>query len=467
MSSSRIRVLLALSLGLLAGAAISACGADHLQAPAPPPKKALAPLECRSIEQLMPRFLEAIATGRTEGFRRVVLQHLLEGERPGTPPPMADVLRTLFTTLSGFAKQPPELGALPGELCAPWGVCRSGGRNTKRCLATVECEAGAVCEGAPPLPDKAHPLCEMRRALEVLVHEGKGIDALRRMDPLLGGIVNYVIGRPPEGPTPHFEVAGVISDLCAQKAVCKPEDTLDLVVAFTAFTETPEGRAAVERFTELASHPGLQPLLNDDGNQYGGEKGIVALVKVVITTTLGMDDPADLDALPIDQMPGDLQPLMRQLLGDTKLLLDPKRVPNMQRPLKKALNCLNVQDPSSHLVRMVYRLGLESRIKEFGLTSMTQTLKELMAIDKRGTIIHLVGTLAKAVRQDEQALGSLARVCSTLFSVKTSSSQPQSNAELALPVLSDLFAQKIGSEALCAVDALVYGCSGGALPACR
>ena len=67
---------------------------------------------------------------------------------------------------------------------------------------------------------------------------------------------------------------------------------------------------------------------------------------------------------------------------------------------------------------------------------------------------------------DEQAVDSAASVCRTLFSTKVEAGQAKSNAELALPVVGDLFAAGIGNELLCAIDTLVWGCSGGTQPAC-
>ena len=44
--------------------------------------------------------------------------------------------------------------------------------------------------------------------------------------------------------------------------------------------------------------------------------------------------------------------------------------------------------------------------------------------------------------------------------------ETQSNAQLALPVIADLAQIGVANEAICAVDTLIYGCSGGHQPAC-
>ena len=90
----------------------------------------------------------------------------------------------------------------------------------------------------------------------------------------------------------------------------------------------------------------------------------------------------------------------------------------------------------------------------------------------RGALIHLLGTIATAIRNDEQAIDSSAKVCRTLLSTDANTRladggiQAQSNAQLALPVVGDLLAAGIVSEGICAIDTLIYGCAGGPQPAC-
>ncbi len=426
-------------VGLVAGFALTAvsCGARDKDAP-PPPQKAQALQHCRSFEELMPRFHASLETGQTEGLRTVIRDHLMVGAREGDTPPINDVMRAIFATLTRFAKLPAEAGAPDGDLCAK----------------------------VPPPISQAHPMCEMRRAMETLVHQGKGLEAFALVDPLLTSVFDYVIGRPPSASTPHYEVAGVLSAMCTQNANCQMSDTLDLVIAFSAFIETPDGTGMLHRLDDLVKHPALEPFLSDDGQQYGGENGIVALADVLQLTVQGMQDPADLNSLPINQLPADLRPLLEAMLGDLKKMLDPNRSPNILRPMKRVLNCLDKSDGGRELVRMIYRLGFVEDVQEFGLTKIMDAVRGLRDTDERGTLIHLVGTLARAVREDEQAIDSAARVCQTVFSTRVDSGDGRFNAEQALPVIADLFRDGFAGEAICAVDTLVYGCAGGPQPAC-
>ena len=420
------------------------CGANDVEAPKPPEP---AQASCRSFDELMPRFTQALETGRTENLRLVIKNHLAVGERSSDDaPPMAEVLRAVFQTLGRFAAMPPEQGAPEGETCATT---------------------------APPVA-VAHPICEMRRAMDVLVHDAKGLEAIQIIDPLVRAALDYVIGRPPSATKPHYEVATVLSGMCQQNVACQMNDTLDLVIAFSAWLETDDGRASLDRINALINNPALQPFLNDDGAQYGGENGIVALANLVITTTLSMQDPSELDNLPLSSLPEDLQPDIQAVVGDLKKMLDPNRQPNILAPMKKALNCYDKQDrenstdvPRRELIRMVYRLGFDDNLPEFGITRLVGTAKDLRELDQRGTLIHLVGTLAQAVRSDETAVDAAAQVCHALFATTVSPGETKSPAELALPDVADLYRDGVTGEAMCAADTLLYGCAGGAQPACE
>src|SRR5687768_874504 len=114
LSSGRRVASLSLAAGLLAGVALAlACGAQDTEAPAPPPRTEPS---CRNFDELMPRFTAALETGKTEGLRLVIQNHLLVGARDGgVSPPITDVLRSIFVTLARFAALPPEPGALAGQ----------------------------------------------------------------------------------------------------------------------------------------------------------------------------------------------------------------------------------------------------------------------------------------------------------------------------------------------------------------
>ncbi len=437
--------LLLLPLSALMFAIAFACGADNLDAPHADPvflPDGGTPVQCKSFEQLMPGFVTAINQGRTENLRKVIKDHLLVPEREGDPPPINDTLRAVFATLTTFSHKPPELGAPKNQLCA----------------------------ATPPPLSVANEMCELRRALDLLVHQGQGIAALKLVDPQLSALVNYIIGKGPDG-KPHYEVAHVLSAQCSQDAECQLSSGLDLVVALSHYLETAEGKkllADLDTLTSTGLGDGGLPL-NLGALQ---ENDVVGLSKILLGA-LQAGTPADLDNLLNNPLLSPYKMTLTPIIDDLKVVLDPKHDPNLITPTRAVLNCITKKDPNSEVVRMIYRLALgPNKLPEFGFTKLIAALNGVRDVDKRGALIHLLGTIATAIRIDEQAIDSSAKVCRTLLSTDTNTVlldggvQAQSNAQLALPVVGDLLKAGIVSEGICAIDTLIYGCAGGSQPAC-
>jgi hypothetical protein len=167
------------------------------------------------------------------------------------------------------------------------------------------------------------------------------------------------------------------------------------------------------------------------------------------------------NSLPLpDQVKTDLQPVV----GDLEKILGRAEI---MTPLRRSLNCLTAEDRSSDLTKMLYRLTIEEACPEFGLTRLTGALQGVQQVDQRGSLIFIVNVLAKAVRADELAVDSAAKVCRTAFSTARGPGQVRSNAELALPAVADLVRVGVIKEGICAADTLIFGCAGGTPPACR
>lgn len=426
-------IFLLLSCG---GLWLWACGAENAVAPRAEQPAALD--SCRGEEGLAPRFREAIAKGRTEGLRQVMSEMLTAGSRGDDPSPLHSVMRALFVTVSRLARSPAEANAPVGQVCAT---------------------------PAPPLQD-AHPLCEMRRAGRLLVHEGKGNEWLALLDPMISGILNYIIGKEPSSSVPHYELARVIHGMCGQNATCQVSDTLDMVVALLAFAETQEGADALTHLSKLIQNPALQPFLTDDGEQYGGEAGFVALLKILFTTIQSMESPDELDVFPVDQLPVGLRADVKKGLDYIKAMLDTNRTPNVLAPTKKVLYCHQTQDANMDLLRMFYRLALDRKLDAFGLRELAQTLDTLRQADSRGSLLFLVRQIVEGLAQDEGAVDGAAQLCRTFMSTTPGARGAPSNAERVLPVVSELFSGGLANELICAFDVLIFGCTGGPSPAC-
>jgi hypothetical protein len=305
----------------------------------------------------------------------------------------------------------------------------------------------------------------MRRSLDLLVHQGKGIEAINLVTPQLTTLVNYLTGtgldckgRPRAA---HYEVSGIVSQFCTQNLNCQLTDGLDMTIAFTAYVNTPDGKALLQHLNDLAAKPSITGLLDP---QSLTEADMVTIARSLIVAVQGADAAGLRNAfnnLPLPPaVKTDLQPVvddMVKLLGHPELMV----------PLRRSLNCLTTEDRNLDTVRMIYRLAIEEQCSEFGLTRLTGAIKGIQDADPRGSLFFIAGTLATAVRGDDLAIDSAANVCRTVFSTAKAPGEVSSNAQLALPVVGEIVKAGVINEGICAIDTLLFGCAGGAQPACR
>jgi len=424
-----------------AGLVLAAC-AENAEAPRQVPSNPEA-LQCRTFEQLAPNFWAFVSPelSKYNNLACIIRTQLL-GEREGDVPALNDVLRAVFVLLDNLAAQGPELNAPPKQPNKPQEKCAPEDQPSLW----------------PPAKD-ANQLCELRRTLFVLVHQGKGIELLNLVDPQIASALNYILGRGKDR-TKHYEIAGVVSRACSQNGQCQLSNGLDLLIALSEYLESSDGKKTVADLQTLLKSPTIQGFLDSSAPNSLTEDGAVAIARV-LGPAIQNASAADLQNLieqpPLNQFKPELQPV----IDDLKIILGK---PELMTPLKKSLTCLTFSDPNYDLVRMIHRLGLRDQLPEFGIRRLAQLIEDLQTIDDRGALVHLLGTISKGVRADEQAIDSAASVCRTLFS--TAGTAGQSNAERGLPVVADLLAAGVGSELLCAVDTLVWGCSGGSQPAC-
>ncbi len=419
--------LSALVVGMVLGAS---CSNENAQAPAAEKQENIQ--QCRTFNEIMPNFEKAISTGRTDNLKTVIEGQLLKSPREDVPPPINDVLRALFATLNRLATKPPEAGAASGQYCAP--------------------------SSAPPPLTQANEICEVRRSLDILVHQGKGIEAINVISPLVLAVIDYIVGRGSDG-KPHYEVAAVFSGLCTQDANCQLSNGLDLLIGFSAYLQLQDGKQLVTDLFTLAEKPSFQALLDPTSSLT--EDGFVALFKA-LRPAIQAADPAAIDNainnLPFSQQTKDD---LRPVIEDVKKVV---ATPSLIVPTRRALTCIAAKDTNDDLTRMIYRLAIRDKLALLGVTKLVETLKNLQDVDQRGALVYLVGTLASAVRNDEQAIDSAASVCRTLLSTSPGPGQTRGNAELVLPTIQGT---GIFAELICAVDTLLFGCTGGRQPACE
>lgn len=434
--------LLAMALVL----SLTTCGADKQVAPAAEVRTGDIH-QCQSFEALNPALLKAIQSGKTEVLRRVVEEQLLKA-KDGELAPLLDVLRAVFEGLTRLAKAPPELGAPEGEYCR--------------------------ASSMPPPVAQANELCELRRTLQALVHDGKGIDAINLLEPRLLTLLGYITGegdkcsggpRSPQAPAKyvtHYEVAALFSRMCAQRGNCQLSTGLDLTIAFTEFAATPEGKQMVAHMNALASRSSISSFLQPARLS---EDQFVAMAEALIPVVQAADASGVDQAFNAAPIPSDVRADLQPLVADMKLLLGN---PALTTPMRLSLECLKQTDPARDLTRMVYRILVSEQCEEFGLTKLTETAKQLESVDERGAFFRVLGNVSRAIRRDVTAVDSAASVCRSLFSTEPIAAQGnRSNAELLLPLSYGLVQEGVVNQVICGADTLLFGCAGGAQPACR
>lgn len=416
---------LGVSVALWAG-----CGAESSLAPPPEPVAEVS--QCRSFEQLMPRFVQVVREGRLSGLAAIVREQLSTPAGQGTPSPAGELLRSLLTLLGSLTKEPREASAPEGQLCD--------------------------FSPAAPAPKDANTLCVVRRLGRSMVESRQGLEMLQLVDPQISGVLRYVLGGSRPGARPHLEVASVLSSMTRQSEVCSLSEGLTLVATLAEYLESSEGRPMLERLVALVENPTVRALLSDDGQRVGGEDGFVALARFLSHAVIHLQSGEDLARLPLDELPPQTLELVRPLLRELSTLIAGEGGAERQRALRSVLVCHATHDRDDALARMFFHLVFVEKRAEFGLTRLVRLAHDLRAMDEQGAFAHVTARLARSLVQDEVVVRAAAHVLGTLLSAE--------NAEVALPALLEVFDQRLVAELLCALDTLVFGCAGGPQPAC-
>jgi hypothetical protein len=429
------------------------------------------------MELMAPALLKALRGGNAERLRVVVERHgLLEDQPDGSPSPLTSLVYLSLRTLTAMGSDAPEEGAPPGELC--------NGDN-------------------PPAPSASNRTCEARRIIDTFVHRGHGLAALRLIDPLLAGVLNYVVGQAPSATEPHYELAAMLSASCS-KAFCRTEDALTLLINLFAWLEPTEaqprrGQESVARLNAVFSHPSIDKAFGlvrssmtaEDMVVFGNllldnlmalptdpekfdlayHRGIEIAVNDLLTKLkVTRDDPEYGDLrLALDEVLGphekvdESQPhgALRPLLYD---LLDPSRPRPVLGVLQRVLDCSRRNDPTSSLMRMVFDLGIKDGV--VGLGEIFAALEEVGRVDERASLVTFARLTLEMLLDDEEGTSAFRQICADLLDTQPPEGGGVSNAELLLPVAADLFEEGAVGEGLCVVDTLLFGCAGGVQPAC-
>ncbi|MBI5547078.1 MAG: hypothetical protein HY901_24625 [Deltaproteobacteria bacterium] len=449
---------------------LASCGAQDREGPPPAPK----PQRCRSLDALAPALMDSLKGGQSEKLREVIeRERLFDDKADGSPSPVKTLLRVSIATLSSMAADPPELGAAEGQLCN---------------------------EANPPASRDSNRMCEARRILRVFVREGRGIEALQLLDPLVARVLGYLVGA--SGGEPHYEVAAVLATSCT-KPYCRTEDTLDMAVGILSFLEPTVEQPrrtfeVLQALTELVQDPAMGSLSKSVREQMG-EDGFVAFANLLRDNLMELpDDPEGFERkyhMDIEVRINDLLtrtlgitregfPELRAKLdkalgaheGDEVLLphgsqrpvlmdlLDPARPEPVLVPLQKQLDCLRKTDLSSALPHLLYALSFgEAALK---LSEILASVTRLAELDERVSLLTFFKRTLVMIRLDEEGTSAARELCSRALDTGLPAEGGLSNAELVMPVLADMFAGGVLGEVVCVIDSLLFGCASGPQPAC-
>lgn len=441
-------LLLLLPLLALVVVGFSPCGGEDKDSPTlnEPPR----PQACKSLSELTPALFDAIRKDEVAGLR-AVLDELNAPPAEGGTPYGNQVMQALFVALREFGQDPPETNATDG-------LCNE--------LA------------APPI-NQQNRLCSLRRLLKLYVHEGKASLSLHALDPVLAGVLDYVLGRKPAADKPHYEIARNLELMATTTGLCDPHDLFDLLQGITAYLGPARSAQFLANIRKLTDDPrilgpnGLLASLGGsaDGGDPSAAAGFQLLTNQLLCTLLGIDptkaNPFEgLDKLmndtvlplvdsnfPPQNVPlpdggyfrSDLRPALTSALGDLKGLLDPKLPEPVLQPLLKGLACMSTQQTGASLcgrglrpgfVPMVYHLGFEAQV--IGLDEILEAVDELARIDRQSETPGLVGKVAHdvvaALNRDEQSVEALSVLAATLFRTGRPCDDGAGNVCAALPL---------------------------------
>lgn len=449
--TGRARFRLVVSLLAVAVLGFSPCGAEDKDSPSKntPP----APETCQTFSELAPHLHQALVGDQLSGLRNLIEQLSVPPEGGGTPP-MSQVLQAVFVALHQFAQDPPEPGNTDG-------------------LCNMD---------APPPLSQTNRLCDLRRVLQIYIHEGKASQSLHGFDPVLAGVLNYITGTMPSADHPHYEIARNLEVMCTETGQCDPHDTFDLLQGITAYLTPGRAQQTLTHVQVLIDDPlltGQNGLLSalagssDGGSNPDAESGFELITNELLCAIGEIDPNAPASSGgpfgPIDNLlTGTLYPLIDQNYppqdvalpdggtfhsdlhaeiatgaADLKAMLDPNLGEPILQPLQKTLQCATVPGESlcNRVLRpgftpMIYHLGFEAKV--VGLDQILGAANELVQTDAQsqlpGMVMKLLHDIIAALNRDDEALGALTNLCHVAFQTERPCDDGQGNDCPALPL---------------------------------
>lgn len=451
---------------------IFGCGAQQREGLPPAPVEE----RCPSITQLAPVLAEAIDTTSPDRLRSIVERYgLMEKGVDGSPSPMQSVFWMLLRTIDDMGSDIPEDGAPDGERCN---------------------------DLEPPPPTDSNRICEARRLLGLYIHEAAALESLDLLSDVMTGILEEIEGAPPDEP-PRTQVLGIIGDGCRRKDVCDALDLFDLIIGVLGFIEPTvdepdRPRVLLDKLRRPIAHPStaagldlLQEAMTTDGwvafvnliidnimiLPTTGEafaaryhEGIEVPINAILTSsgvTRASEKYGDLraaidDLLGAHEDAGEPHGSARPLIYD---LLDPDGSWKILGPLQGFIHCWRNVDPTSEIVRFILEIDPGE-----GLSSLTQwidVLEALIEVDDRVALMTFTRLTLQMLRDDAEGTAGFQRICAAFLDDTPDPLTGESSIDLILPGVTSFFATDTLREVVCLLDAFLYGCAGGQMPACQ
>lgn len=453
-------------------ALIFGCGAQHREGLPPAPVAE----RCPSITELAPILGQAIDTTSPERLRSIIERYgLMKKGVDGAPSPMQSVFWMLLRTIDDMGSDVPEAGALEGERCN---------------------------DLEPPPPTDSNRICEARRLLSLYIHEAAALQSLDLLSSVMAGILEEIEGDPPDKP-PRTRVLGIIGDGCRRRDVCSALDLFDLIIGILGFIEpTAEEpnrpRILLDKLRRPIAHPSttaglalLQAAMTIDG--------WVAFVNLIIDNIMILPTTGEAFAaryhegieIPINailtssgvtrtsERYGDLREAIDDLIGSHEDaaephgnarpviydLLDPAGPWKILEPLQGFIHCWRNVDATSEIVRFILEIdpgeGLGS------LAQWIEVLDALIEVDDRIALMTFTRLTLQMLRDDAEGTDGFQRICAAFLDETPDPLTGKSSIDLILPGVTSFFATDTLRELVCLLDAFLYGCAGGAMPACQ
>jgi hypothetical protein len=526
--TGRLKLRLVLSLLALVTLGFSPCGAEMKDSPtlgqAP-----LHPETCKTFTALSPALDEALKTDDVSGLRSLVSQ-LSQPPEGGGAPPLNQVLQALFVALHAFAADPPETGNTDGlcNLTSPPPLAQTNrlcdlrralkiyvheGKASKSLHAFDPIVAGVLDYITGKLPASDVPHYEIARDLELMCTQTGQCDPHHTFA-LIKGVTAYLTPGRAQQTLTHVQTllddprllgnAGLLQALAGggTDGGAGNEAGFELI--------TDELICAVS-----AIDPSAPP---DAGGPFGP---IDQLLTGTLYPLIDNNYPPKDIALPDGgTFHSDLHAEIAVGADDLKRMLDPNLPEPVLQPLQQNLACLSVASTPEHpslcgkvlrpgFVPMIFHLGFEAKV--VGLTQIVDGARELVntdaASEEPGMVMLLLHDVAATLDRDDEALSALTTLCHTALATErpcddgaghdcpalplnfepsgrgyaphadgcsngagvnyqVASKGCRANAEAVIPEVGRLFEKGVTDQTLCVVDTLVYGCTGGAQPAC-